>query len=336
MKKIFNTPLVLIIISMFSCTSENEQEHKGVEKQEIVEDTIEAKVEIEIDSLTIVKEDTIINVPKVQNDTTPVVGILKRIEESDFWGRVYLDLDVNGKYKSYDYWGEPNTEYMSSSSFKHVRKLVGKKILVKFRIEETLEENDLHIDNKTIHGKYGSVKTDEQKARSSKIEGTLLVHKYDKSGDLPSTYRIIDNSGDTISITAFVYDEHVALNGKKATVYYSHRTKYIAKSVVSLEKEFTKAIFIGIWKKEDSSNPIDPTSIEVKKEDGYKIKFSNDDYFVPANDSSNILKGHSNSGNFEIEVISEDPLIISYSDDGRGHFEPVKNERFAKEEEYDD
>lgn len=331
MKNIIKTLIVLYFTVLFSCTNTSVQEKKEDVKQVIVEDTIESKVKSKKDSLPILKEDTIIKVPKVHNDTTPVVGVLTEIEDTDFWGRVTLVLNVNGKYKAFDYWGEPNNQFMGSESFDHVRKLIGKKVSVKFRIEETLEENDLYINNKSIYGKYKLIKTDEQKAHSPNIEGILLVPG--KSGDLPSTYQIVDHDGDTTTITAYVYDEHVALNGKKATVYYSHRTKYIVKSVTSFskEKEVTDTLFLGKWKKEDSSNPIDPTTIEVKNEDGYMIKFSNDDYFVPANDSSAILKGYSNSGNFEIEVISEDPLVISYSDDGRGHFEPVKNERFVKE-----
>lgn len=261
------------------------------------------------------------------NDSTPIIATLTSVEESDFWGRVWLHTQVDGKYKSFAYWGEPDTEY--TGDFEYVRKLVGKKISIKFRIEETLEEVDLHVDDETIHGEYGRIKEGNS---DEKIEGTLLVHEHDKSGDLPSSYRIIENNGDTTTITSFVYDKHVALNGKKATVYYYPRKEYIAKSVVSLvEDKPTSTIFIGEWKKEDSSNPIDPTFFEIKKEDEYKIQFSNDDYFVSVENSSNMLKGYSNSGNFEIKLISENPPIVSYSDDGRGHFEPVKNVRFVKE-----
>jgi hypothetical protein len=91
-----------------------------------------------------------------------------------------------------------------------------------------------------------------------------------------------------------------------------------------------KDIFVGKWKKEDSKNPIDPTFFHVTKNDReeYRINFSNEDFYVDASLISNILKGKNMSGNFVIEVISENPTVLSYSDDGRGHFEPVRNERF--------
>lgn len=100
------------------------------------------------------------------------------------------------------------------------------------------------------------------------------------------------------------------------------------------DKHTFNASFIGNWEKENSSSPVDPTYFQIKKDDenGYTIRFSNEDFFVPAVDSSGVLKGKNNSGDFELEIVSENPTVISYSDDGRGgHFDPIKNERFVKE-----
>ena len=107
--------------------------------------------------------------------------------------------------------------------------------------------------------------------------------------------------------------------------------------IFSIEKEdkpISDVSIIGNWKKENSSSPIDPTYFQIKKEDenGYTIRFSNEDFFVPAVDSSGVLKGKNKSGDFELEIIAENPTVMSYSDDGRGgHFEPIKNERFVQE-----
>jgi len=270
-------------------------------------------------------------IQQTEIDTTPVVGILKSIEESDFWGRKYLYVNVDGKTKVYDYYAE---------DFSETRKLIGKKIVIKFRVEETLQELDLHLNNKTIHGKYGRVKAEEQTNGNgdSKIEGTLLIHKHDRSGDLPSDYRIIDNNGDTTTITAFVYDSHIELNGKKATVYYMHNIDYIVKYVGAFENNTSNTIasFVGSWKKEDSSSPIDPTYFKIHKdaEHEYSITFGNEDYSNPVEHTSNTLQGNSSSGKFVMELISGNPLVISYSDDGRGgHFNPNTNVRFIKEKE---
>ena len=100
------------------------------------------------------------------------------------------------------------------------------------------------------------------------------------------------------------------------------------------DKHISDGSFIGNWKKENSSSPVDPTYFQIKKEDenGYTIRFSNEDYFVPADDSSAVLKGKNKSGDFELEIVSKNPTVISYSDDGRGgHYDPIKNERFVKE-----
>ena len=130
MKAFIRFLLILLVTFSFSCSNSREYEEKAVGKQEIVKDTIEEKVELKLknEPKLDLQEDTIVNVPKVINDTMPVVGLLLSVEESDFWGRVWLHTKIDGEYKNYAYWGEPNTEYIGSGSFEHVRKLVGKKI----------------------------------------------------------------------------------------------------------------------------------------------------------------------------------------------------------------
>ena len=110
------------------------------------------------------------------------------------------------------------------------------------------------------------------------------------------------------------------------------------KDLIFSSKKETKHIsngsFLGNWKKENSASHFDPTYFQIKKgnENGYTIRFSNEDYFVPTDYSSGVLKGKNNSGNFKLEIASENPTVISYSDDGGGgHYDPVTNERFIKE-----
>ncbi|WP_276390699.1 hypothetical protein [Eudoraea chungangensis] len=105
-------------------------------------------------------------------------------------------------------------------------------------------------------------------------------------------------------------------------------------SIKKEDKHISDGSIIGYWKKENSSSPIDPAYFQIKREDenGYSIKFSNEDYFVPAAESSGVLKGKYNSGKFELKIVSENPTVISYSDDGRGgHYNPITSERFVKE-----
>ena len=215
MKTIIYPLLIVTVISMFSCINESEQKNKNVKKKEIVKDVIKEKVAI---------KDSIIKVPNVLRDSTAVVGILKAVDESDFWGRVWLNIDVDGNPKTFPY-------YDYSGDFRNVENLKGKKVLVKYRIEETLREYDLHVNNKTIHGENGF----DDHGDDLGLEGTLLFNGL--SGDTPSSYEIINIKGDTITITGWVYDAHMELNGKKVTVYYEAETYSIAESVISLEKE---------------------------------------------------------------------------------------------------
>jgi len=266
-------------------------------------------------------------IQKTETDTLPVVGILKSVNNSDFWDRVYLTVvDENTKTHHFDFYGFDN------GNFHTLTKYNGKKVMVNFEIEETLEEQYLHINDQTTLDKTKNKEKTQANVKSS-IVGTLIIHEEDKTGDLPSNYRIVDNKGDTTTISAFIYDDHIALNGKNATVYFHKKRTYIATSVIPFEKEKSNDTFIGKWRKEDSSNPIDPTSIEIKKENdsSYALKFSNEDYYISSENTSNILKGNNMSGKFIIEVIPENPVVISYSDNGRdGHFEPNRNIRFVK------
>ena len=149
-------------------------------------------------------------------------------------------------------------------------------------------------------------------------------------------------SKDTISRTMFRanYDQEPSEDEvwKEDLFTIDNKGTFQGKNLIfSIEKEdkhISDGSFIGNWKKKNSSSPIDPAYFQIKKEDenGYTIKFSNEDYFVPADGSSGVLKGKNNSGDFELEIVSENPTIISYSDDGRGgHYDPITNERFVKE-----
>jgi hypothetical protein len=232
---------LFILIFTFSCSNTKEKQTESeIEK--------ESKIEEEVAKIA----------------KSPIVGILKSMEESDFWGREYLYVDIDGNTMSFEYYD------FQGDSFSEIRKLIGKKIVVNFNVEQTLQELDLHINSKTIYSEYGQINTEEaiKANNASKIEGTLLVHEDDKSGDLPSDYRLINNIGDTITISGFVYDDHVALNGKKATIYYTNDTTYIATSIASSDSgNYTSA--------DDSIEPTDNATIEIQKTLSFKSFWEN-------------------------------------------------------------
>jgi hypothetical protein len=227
---------LFILIFTFSCSNTKEKQTDS-----------ESKIEKEEE-----EEEEVAKIAKIVK--SPIVGILKSMEESDFWGREYLYVDIDDNTMSFEYYD------FQGDSFSEIRKLIGKKIVVNFNVEQTLQEFDLHINSKTIYGEYGRINTEEaiKANNASKIEGTLLVHEDDKSGDLPSDYRLINNIGDTITISGFVYDDHVALNGKKATIYYTNDTTYIATSIASSDSgNYTSA--------GDSIEPTDNATIQIQK-----------------------------------------------------------------------
>ena len=171
---------LFILIFTFSCSNTKEKQTESESESKIEKQKEEEEEE---EAAKIAK--------------SPIVGILKSMEESDFWGREYLYVDIDGNTMSFEYYD------FQGDNFSEIRKLIGKKIVVNFDVEQTLQELDLHINSKTIYSEYGQINTEEaiKANNASKIEGTLLVHEDDKSGDLPSDYRLINNIGDTITIS---------------------------------------------------------------------------------------------------------------------------------------
>ena len=166
-------------------------------------------------------------------DTITVEGTLLSIGESDFWGRIYLTLEVAGEQKSFTY-----LTY-SIDRNKEVEKLINKKVSLKYHSEVTIEEVDLHFNGVGIHEEYSRVQKEEdiRNYGSNIIEGVITVTNDDISGDLPSSYWVTKSDGSKIEVVAFVYDEYVAHNGEKATVYFRERHKDLVVSITALEDE---------------------------------------------------------------------------------------------------
>lgn len=91
-----------------------------------------------------------------------------------------------------------------------------------------------------------------------------------------------------------------------------------------------KFSFLGIWTKADNNNPIGSDKIVIKEaEDGYYIDFGDGDMFYKI-ESNNSIEGENFSGKFSIISNKDFPNTIYYSDDGRGHFNPIINEQYVK------
>ena len=176
------------------------------------------------------------------------------------------------------------------------------------------------------------------------LEGKFIDSLLITEGDYIESFTHLESKIDNNKINRTMYRENynvepsVDENWKEDEFTIDDKGKFKGEDLIFSDVKDVKKSndnFIGHWKKEDSSNPIDPTFFDIKKNsnNSYSIKFSNTDYFVPTNFISDTLTGNSSSGSIKMVFLSENPVAISYSDDGRGgHFDPVKNERFIKEE----
>ena len=170
---------------------------------------------------------------KNESDTTIIAGTLLAIEESDFWGKIYLILDVEGKRRVFTYFTfDVETKY-------ELEKLITKKVSIAYYTEVTTEEADLHVKGTSIHGEYARVVTDEDKKwySSKTIEGVITVTEYDISGDLPSSYKVTKQDGSEIDIHAFVHSGYLQHNGKEVIVYSYENHKELVSSVIPFDEE---------------------------------------------------------------------------------------------------
>lgn len=225
MNKIIVTFLGSLLI-VYAC--KNNQETSVVEDMEVKEEVVDM-----IDLEQTVEEEV---TPKLKSqDTITIEGTLISISESDFWGRIYLNLDVAGQLKSFTY-----LTY-SIDRNKEIEKLINKKVSLAYYTEVTIEEDDIHFNGVGIHGKYSSVQKEEdiRNYGPNIIEGIITVTSDDLSGDLPSSYWMTKSDGSKVEVVAFVYEEYISHNGEKATVFFNERHTDLVVSIAEMEEEIS-------------------------------------------------------------------------------------------------
>lgn len=64
---------------------------------------------------------------------------------------------------------------------------------------------------------------------------------------------------------------------------------------------------------------------------GFVLELGGNQYDAELDLDNGYLTGYYNGGIFKISLLSDDPAVVSLSDDGQGgHFEPLKNEEYTK------
>lgn len=161
---------------------------------------------------------------EVKIDTSTLQGILTKVEESSFWGTVYLHLDVKGTRKSFQY------DTYNAELNKKAEGLINTTVEITYIDQVTFEEIDLHHKGTSIHGQYSRVKSDEDKNKLEMVEGVLTATENDLSGDLPSEYIITKADGSKLKVTAFVDDRYLAKSGENVIAYCraSHQEKVVS------------------------------------------------------------------------------------------------------------
>ena len=79
--------------------------------------------------------------------------------------------------------------------------------------------NDMHFDGKTIFGEYAPDFDPELET----FTGILLDAESVTTSDLPSTIRVVNDSGEEHKFEYHIDDDMVAVNGKEVKVFYSIR-----------------------------------------------------------------------------------------------------------------
>lgn len=137
-----------------------------------------------------------------------------------------------------------------------------------------------------------------------------------------------------------IYEETIALIERRGNITGEGTLLSIEESdfTISIDEDKDEStietFFLGEWNKENMENPIDPKTfvISKNKDHVYSINFGDDISLNLPILNTKIVKGVNALGNYTLELISTSPPIISYSDDGRGHFNPVINEKFMKKD----
>ena len=165
------------------------------------------------------------------------------------------------------------------------------------------------------------------------ITGTYNVLSY--GGDLPGAYSVTDKNGSSVVFAAYLSKEDDKLEGTQVTERYTESYKINITSIEIVEPIMNTLIY-GNWNVESSDSIVQGNSqikIRPESETSVYIDFGQGENFYKVDIYSNVIEGANYGGKFKLELVSEAPAIFEYSDDGNGgHFEPIKKQRYSKNE----
>lgn len=253
------------------------------------------------------KEYQEINLKDVSKDTITVEGKVIKAFDSGMAYTLELHIDIGSDTLMTYYFTEKYSE--KSLRDKHV----------KISYYKSLEYN--YANPESITEEY-------------EITGTYQILSY--GGDIPGAYSVTNKNGRSVTFSAYLSKEDDKLEGTEVTERYTERYIINVTSIEVIEPVVNTLIF-GDWNSITSdATPIGHQQIKIRPggKKGVYIDFgSQGDNYVAADIYSNTLTGTNTSGHWKLELLSTDPAIFEYSDDGNGgHFEPIKNQKYQKKQ----
>jgi len=311
MNKLLLSSLALLSILLCSCSDEKKK------KLAVEEPSIEKSIALpEVEKAPEIKQKQI---PKI--DTLSAEGTLIRIYQTGTMEETRIVVDVAGE----------EMEFNSPTDFNEASRheATNKKVQVSYYDEANFVEFDITIDGATIHEGSEFEPTDDAPFKWSKVEGVLSAKTL--SNGIPRAITITSEDGVQTIINSYVHQSHLNNNGKMVTAYYGEERLHNAISIAAVEQVTYHSPFLGVW---GAGTPIIIAERgkdgDFSGKNGYYMYFGGDAGFVKADVKADSISGTNFSGKFTIKLISTDPPQLLYSDDGRGHFEPVKDLLYNK------
>ena len=247
-------------------------------------------------------------------DTLKIEGTLIKINQTGNVTKNQIMVDIAGEAMEFNY---PATDKAVS-----LQDAINKKVQVVYHDIVSFYEFDITLDGVTIHEMSEFEPTDDAPFKWSKVEGVLSADSL--SHGTPRPISITEENGRTTIINSYINQSHLDNNGKVVTAYYGEERLHDAISISVVEQATYHSPFLGVW---GTGTPIiiaergkDGT---FSGKNGYYMYFGGDAGFIKADVKADSISGTNFSGKFTIKLISTDPPQFLYSDDGRGHFEPI-------------
>lgn len=304
MNKIFLIISLLLLVTLYACT----QKKDGTTNTELSQTPL-ANQETR-DTIKYIKEKPII-------DTLKAEGKLLKFYNTELDGMIGVSIKTEEKILELNYPVNNKQEYLEGTN-----ELVNRYVQIDYYNKLSFFEFDITIDGATIHAGSEFEPTEDAPFKWNKVDGVLSANTL--SNGVPKPITITSKDGSQTIINSYVQQSHLDNNGKEVTAYYGEERQHNAISISVTEQVTNRSPFLGVWGTDS------PIIIADGGEDGYYVYFGQDAGFIKADVESDTIEGSNFSGKFTIKLISTNPPQFLYSDDGRGHFEPIKDQLHEK------